>query len=160
MVLELVQKLSNRQIRSYIVYLNNYFTNISLFEQLRNINIDVCNTTRVHVTGDDYPVLIKKLRSNFVKSLSWNTVVTFVIYENKILTLCWQDNNVVIILSTVHTVDKTTNLIERKRRRLNKSSTNAVIVCQSFRKEVRKTLFISIFINDYNHYIRDVDLTN
>ena len=31
-------------------------------------------------------------------------------------------------LSTVHTVDKATDLIKRKRRRLNKSSTNAVIV--------------------------------
>ena len=63
-------------------------------------------------------------------------------------------------LFTVHTIDKTTNLIKHERRRPNKSSTNAVIVRQSFREEVRKTLSISTFINDYNHYIRDVDLTN
>ena len=63
-------------------------------------------------------------------------------------------------LSTVHTVDKVTNLIERKRRRPNKSSTNIIVVRQSFKEEVRKTLSISTFINDYNYYIKDVNLVN
>ena len=63
-------------------------------------------------------------------------------------------------LSTVHTVDKATDLIERERRRPNKSSTNAVIARQPFGKDVRKTLSISTFIDDYNHHIKDVDLTN
>ena len=63
-------------------------------------------------------------------------------------------------LSTVYTVDKITDLIERERRRSNKSSTNVNIVRQSFKKEVRKSLSIPTFINDYNYYIRDVDLVN
>ena len=33
-----------------------------------------------------------------------------------------------MILFTVHTVNKVTDLVERERRRSNKSSTNAVIV--------------------------------
>ena len=65
-----------------------------------------------------------------------------------------------MILSTVHTIDKVTDLVERERRRPNKSSTNVVIVRQSFEEDVRKTLSISTFINDYNHYMRDVDLVN
>ena len=63
-------------------------------------------------------------------------------------------------LSTVHTVDKVTDLIEYERRRPNKSSTNVVIVRQSFKEEIRKTLSISTFIDDYNHHMRDVDLVN
>ena len=63
-------------------------------------------------------------------------------------------------LLTVHTVNKIINLVKYKRRRSNKSSTNVNITRQSFKKEVRKILFISIFINDYNHYMRDVDLIN
>ena len=63
-------------------------------------------------------------------------------------------------LSTVHTVDKVINLVERERRRSNKSSTNIVITRQSFEKKVQKTLFILIFINDYNYYIKDVNLIN
>ena len=39
-------------------------------------------------------------------------------------------------LSTIHTVDKATDLIKRKRRRPNKSSINAVIARQPFREEV------------------------
>ena len=63
-------------------------------------------------------------------------------------------------LSTVHTINKTIDFIKRKRRRFNKSSTNAVMIRQSFKKDVRKTLFIFTFIDDYNHYIKDVNLTN
>ena len=69
MVLRLIRKLSNQHIKSYIVYLDNYFTSIFLFKQLRDINIDVYDTTRIHVVDDDYSVLIKKLRSDFVKNL-------------------------------------------------------------------------------------------
>ena len=57
-------------------------------------------------------------------------------------------------------MDKVTDLVKRERRRPNKSSTNAVIVRQSFGEDIRKTLSISIFIDDYNHYMRDVDLIN
>jgi Transposase IS4 len=69
MVLGLVQKLSNRHTQPYTVYLDNYFTSISLFEQLRDINISACGTTRAHVVGDDYPALIKELQSDFAKKL-------------------------------------------------------------------------------------------
>ena len=63
-------------------------------------------------------------------------------------------------LLIVYTVDKVIDLIKYERRRSNKSSTNAAIARQSFREDVRKTLSIFTFIDDYNHYIRDVDLTN
>ena len=63
-------------------------------------------------------------------------------------------------LLTVHTVDKATDLVKRERRRLNKSSTNANIARQPFREEIRKTLSIPTFIDDYNHYMGGVDLIN
>ena len=65
-----------------------------------------------------------------------------------------------MILSTIYTVNKVIDLVERERRRLNKSSTNVVIFRQSFKEEVRKLLSILTFINDYNHYIKDVNLIN
>ena len=61
---------------------------------------------------------------------------------------------------TVYIVNKVTDFVEHERRRPNKSSTNVIITRQSFEKEVQKTLSISIFINDYNHYIRDINLIN
>ena len=63
-------------------------------------------------------------------------------------------------LSTVYTVNKATDLVKRERRRPNKSSINAVIARQPFREEVRKTLSIPTFIDDYNHHMRGVDLIN
>ena len=57
-------------------------------------------------------------------------------------------------------MNKIIDLVKRKRRRSNKLSINAIITRQLFRKEVRKTLFISTFINDYNYNIRNIDLTN
>ena len=65
-----------------------------------------------------------------------------------------------MILFTVYTVDKITDLVERERGRPNKLSTNVTITCQSFKEEVRKTLSISKFIDDYNHYTRNVNLVN
>ena len=62
--------------------------------------------------------------------------------------------------STVYTVDKATDLVERERQRPNKSSTNVNIVRQSFGTDVQKTLSIPTFIDDYNHHMRDVDLVN
>ena len=63
-------------------------------------------------------------------------------------------------LSTVHIVDKVTDFVEYERRRSNKTNINITIVRESFGEEVYKTLSISKFINDYNHYMRDVDLVN
>ena len=63
-------------------------------------------------------------------------------------------------LSTVHIVDKATDLVKRERRRPNKSSINAAIARQPFREEVRKALSILKFIDDYNHYMGGVDLIN
>jgi hypothetical protein len=60
---------------------------ISLFKQLRDINISACGTTRAHAVGDDYPALIKELRSDFAKKLPWNTIVAFVVRSNKVLAL-------------------------------------------------------------------------
>ena len=65
-----------------------------------------------------------------------------------------------MILSIIYIINKTIDLVEYERRRSNKLSTNVVIIRQSFRKDIQKILFISIFINNYIYYIRDVNLVN
>jgi Transposase IS4 len=66
----------------------------------------------------------------------------------------------VLSLSTVHTVHNITDLIERERRRPNKTSTNAAITRKAFGNEARKKLFIPTFIDDYNYHMGGVDLAN
>ena len=65
-----------------------------------------------------------------------------------------------MILSTIYIIKKVIDLVKYERRRFNKLSTNVIITRQSFEKKIRKILFISIFIDDYNHYIRDINLIN
>jgi hypothetical protein len=48
----------------------------------------------------------------------------------------------------------------RIRKRSKKIASNARITRESFRDKPTKILFIPIFINDYNHYIKGIDQSN
>jgi hypothetical protein len=76
---------------------------------------------------------------------------------NDVLCLAWQDNNLVLALSTIHSAE---TLVTCDRKRPGKTSTNASIVYKVFRDQVRKELDIPTFIDDYNHYMNGVDLAN
>jgi hypothetical protein len=77
-------------------------------------------------------------------------------------TLCfaWQDNNTVLALSTIYTIDKAEDFVEKVRKRLAKTLTNGRIVQQVFGDDYAKELQIPCFIDDYNQHIRGVDLAN
>jgi len=66
----------------------------------------------------------------------------------------------VLAFSTVYKVYTSTNLIERERRRLNKTNTNVIIAHKFFEDNVRKKFPISTFINDYNYKMGGVDIGN
>jgi hypothetical protein len=141
----------------YTLYLDNYCTSISLFEILRNQGIGACGTTRPTAAGPDFPILIQQLRDH-ASYIPWNTICA--IEVRKVLCLAWQDNNLVLGLSTVHTVDKSTDLIERDRKRPSKTSTNAAQVRPIFGDSHTKKLFIPNYIDDYNHHMGGVDIAN
>jgi hypothetical protein len=77
-----------------------------------------------------------------------------------VLCLAWQDNNIVLALSNIHTVDKADDFREKVRKRPAKTSTNRRIVRRVFGSNYAKELQIPCFINDYNHYMGGVDLAN
>jgi hypothetical protein len=74
--------------------------------------------------------------------------------------LAWQDNNIVLALSNIHTVNKAEDFREKQRHRPAKMSTNGRIVRKVFGDEYIKELYIPCFIDDYNHYIGGIDLAN
>jgi hypothetical protein len=76
------------------------------------------------------------------------------------LCLAWQDNNIVLALSNIHTINQTEDFREKVRRRPTKTSTSGRIVQKIFADKPTKTLSIPCFIDDYNHYIGGVDLAN
>jgi len=159
MVLSLVKRLPKLHEQPYIVYLDNYFTSIPLFRLMRDINIGACGTTR-STSSKDFPVLLKELKEDHAKSIPWNTICAILSDDKKVLCLAWQDNNIVLCLSTVHTVHNATDFIERDRRRPSKTSTNAAITRKVFGDDVRKRLKIPNFIDDYNYHMGGVDIAN
>ena len=76
------------------------------------------------------------------------------------LCLAWQDNNIVLALSTVHTIHTANDFVIRLRKRPAKTSTSARIVRCIFEDDATKYLEIPIFIDDYNYRIRAVNIAN
>jgi hypothetical protein len=77
-----------------------------------------------------------------------------------ILCLAWQDNNIILALSNIQTVDKAEDFREKVKKRLAKTSTNGQIIRRVFSDNPKKELQIPCFINNYNHYMRGVDVAN
>jgi hypothetical protein len=131
--------------------MDNYFNLVALFNHLYNRQYGACGTAR---PISSLPPLLQELREH-AKDLPWGTLYALPVLN--VLCLAWQDNNIVLGLSTLHSAD---SFVPCKRRRPGKTSTNRAIARRAFGKEVTKELEIPIFINDYNHYINGVDLVN
>jgi hypothetical protein len=73
------------------------------------------------------------------------------------LCLAWQDNNLVLALSTIHSP---TDFIERERKRPGEKSTNAEIMRKVFDNASKKRLKIPIFIDDHNYNMNGVNIAS
>lgn len=72
-----------------------------------------------------------------------------------VLCLAWQDNNIVLLLSTIHL---SYLYVPTERKRPAVTSTNAAIARTPFGDKIKKQLGIPIAINDYNHFMGSVDI--
>ena len=138
-----------------ILYLDNYFTSVPLFKELCLCQLGAVGTTRPHAL---FPIELSEIKSKFSKKLEWNTLLAKVV-ENT-LYLAWQDNNIVLALSNIHTIHTAQDWVTRVRKRPSKTSTNAGIIRPIFEDDALKNLPIPSFINDYNHFMGGVDLAN
>jgi hypothetical protein len=142
--------------RKYLtIYMDNYFTSIPLFLELRACKFGAVSTTRPH---KEFPANLKELKDRFSTKLEWNTLLGAMVQET--LCLAWQDNNIVLALSNVYTMDQAEDFREKVRKRPAKTSTNSRIVRRVFGDNHKKELQIPCFIDDYNHYMGGVDLAN
>jgi hypothetical protein len=141
--------------RCLTIYLDNYFTSVPLFSELRACNFGAVGTTRPH---KEFPGGLTDIKNRFSTKLEWNTLLAAVVQD--VLCLAWQDNNIVLALSNIHTVDKADDFREKARKRPAKTSTNGRIVRRVFGSDYVKDLQIPCFIDDYNQYMGGVDLAN
>jgi hypothetical protein len=131
--------------RHLTIYLDNYFTSIPLFSELRACNFGAVGTTRPHA---EFPQGLIEFKNRFGKKFEWNTLVAAIVQD--VFCLAWQDNSIVFVLSNVHIVDKAEDFREKARKRPVKISTNGRIVRKIFEGEYIKLLQIFCFIDDYN----------
>lgn len=108
-------------VASYSIYMDNYFTSVPLFKELYDLGYGACGTARPNTCG--IPKILMELRNHHPKSFSWGTL--FAVPQQEVLCLAWQDNNLVLGLSTLHSPD---TFVNRERKRPAKTSTNAMVV--------------------------------
>ena len=96
--------------QTYTIYLDNLFTSIQLFRELKVVGIGVCGTTRAN-SSPDFPNVLHLLKEKYGHVLPWGTLVAIPVDE--VLCLGWIDNNTVLSLSTVHTVNKVADYVKR-----------------------------------------------
>ncbi|CAG8707728.1 17104_t:CDS:2 [Cetraspora pellucida] len=107
LVHHLVEQLPYRQF-SFNIYMDNYFTSISLFQQLRQIGISACGTIRKTASG-----FLKELKIDKGIKLNWDVRSGVVI--NDTLAVLWQDNGPVTMLTTIYRLVGEEWEVERER---------------------------------------------
>lgn len=118
--------------KAITVYIDNYVTSVPLFSSLRSAEYGAVGTTRPHTA---FPQLLAKLKASGVK-FEWNTLLAHVV--DNTLCLAWQDNNIVLALSTVHTVNTASDWIIKERKRPAITSTSGRIVRAIFQNNLTK----------------------
>ena len=153
MVYALATSLPYKQYR-FDIYMDNFFTNVPLLRALLHEDIGAIGTVRP--TSAEFPSSLNINKDEARKSLSWNHLCGDVVDEN-ILVLLWQDNNSVLLMSTIH--DPSSYTIVR-RRKPRATSTNAVKAREPFGPAHELNLPIPSIIDDYNQYMNGVDIAD
>jgi transposase IS4-like protein len=81
--------------KNITIFMDNYFTSVPLFSSLRQKAYGAVGTTRAHAA---FPKELAQLKANIIK-LEWNTLFAQVV--DNTLCIAWQDNNIVLGLSTI-----------------------------------------------------------
>jgi Transposase IS4 len=167
MVYQLAQRLPSGI--AYIIYIDNYFTRVPFLLKLRAINISTCRTTRKY---PEFPSFLIKLKDICSRYMEWNITTTIVVRKQRegvqlepdpsdlgVICFAWQDNNTILICSTVYKASEEYTIV-RSRRRPQLTSTNGPLVRKVFGNESCKSLPIPVFIDDYNHFIGSVNIAD
>ncbi len=144
--------------QTYTIYLDNLLTSTQLFRGLKFVGIGACGTTRA-TSSPDFPALLHLLKDKYGHILPWGTLVAIPV--DGVLCLSWIDNNTLLSLSTVHTVNKVADAVTRWRRRPQATFTNATNVRKPFEGlGPRAELKIPRYINEYNYNMGGVDIAD
>jgi hypothetical protein len=138
------------------VFLDNLFLNVSVAHALLYLRVGVMGTTRKNAAGVPPELIALKDRNT---PLLYGGNEHLQVGES--LCFAWQDNNIVLGITTAFSLDtEPQNWIWRNRRRPKNSSTNAAIARPIFGDDARKDLSIPACIDAYNHHMNGIDRAN
>jgi hypothetical protein len=156
-VIQLCRNLPEYETLKYVVFLDNFFTNIRLFKALKTIGIGACGTVK---SGCGFSADLLRLRAAATKNKNWGekAIITVkrdkLIEEGDILCMVWVDLNIVQFMIIIHTVkDLETDSYKNPRRRHGISINSTVIVGE---KEEEKISF-PLPIVEYNQHMGGSD---
>src|SRR5436305_11236726 len=95
------------QHQAFVIYMDNYFNNVSLFLKLRKLRIGACGTARQNCSS--FPKELKvgktltskqKLDYHFITGMK----ISMTASNWEVLTVLWIDNTPVMMLITVHNI--------------------------------------------------------
>ena len=145
-VLLLLDKLSLKQSRQYVATMDNLFTSSKVLSGASAMNVAICGPARARQGWP--PKEYKNIFNECFNSLYWiNDKDNFQIQP-------WVDNNVVTMVTTMHTHDETVSHVRKKPRvnAVNKANLNRIWGDSSARMiEIPKV------IDDYNHWMGGID---
>lgn len=110
-----------------------------------------CGTTR---KSSGIPSYLAELKDH-IKSIPWGKL--YASESEVVLCLAWQDNNITLLLSTIHSAY---HYVKAERKRPAATSTNTAIARAPFGDNFKEELGIAKVINNYNHYMGGVDIAN
>ena len=133
----------------FILYTDNYFSNIPLFKALREYSIGACGTTRPTLAF--YLQLFKIDKRK--RCLPWNTISA--IKHSDVLVVLWQDKNLVRFLTTSHTcTPEPENFTRRLRRQPRITEANQHLIEAGWGNDAHRELLLPRVSVDYNDYGR------
>jgi hypothetical protein len=137
----------------FVLYCDNYFSNIPLFSILRYYGIAACGTARP--TSAAYPPQLKvdKRRAN----LDWGTLGGVVV--DNVLAFVWQDKNLVRFLTTAYPGDfDDVEMVERRRPRTTQQ--NRRLIATVWGDVARRWLALPTATVRYNFHMGGVDIAD
>ena len=113
-----------------ILFIDNYFTEPKLAGNLKAKRIAVCGTMKPN--RPDLLELLVEMKKLFSKDIPYGVLA--VVVQDDILFVAWQDNNLVLALTTIYSIREIDDMIPKKRKRPSKTSTNARVVLPAFKE--------------------------
>jgi len=135
------------------LYVDNDYTNASLFRKLRVDGIRACGTVRA--SSRDFPNSLKTLSNQWSK-IPYHHRAGLVLEGGGVM--LWMDNKPVTMMSTIHQLRGRSSEVKRLRRHPTRS--NPAAAAHIFGSQARLIQDIPRCINDYIHHKGGVDIAD